>query len=169
MSEFRVRVRTIANQKIEENSVTQQHPLGIIVQADDDENVINPLNAGEFIYLKGAANTVVGSWIVYNPGDMIAALLLQSAFGAIGIAMAATVAGEFGWYQIGGQGVGRAVGTMALGDKPYGSGIAGEVTDIATSGDRVQRSKADSDEGTPSAGLALFNLDRPHGDDGTAT
>ena len=48
-------------QAIADTSTTQRHPLGTIVNAYDPT-----YGAGEFIYLLGVANTVVGSAATYN-------------------------------------------------------------------------------------------------------
>ncbi len=88
-------------QPITDTSSTARHPVGTIAQAHDADG---SLGGGEFIYLKGVASTVVGSIVNYNT------LAHQTALGYIGenvpsgmgVAMAATTANLFGWYQISG-------------------------------------------------------------------
>ena len=46
----------VGAQPIEDTSTTQKHPLGTIVRGTDPT-----YGEGEFIYLLGVANTVVGS------------------------------------------------------------------------------------------------------------
>src|SRR5688572_14353367 len=86
-------------QPITENSTTQRHPIGTIVRAFS-----STYGYGEFIYLKGIGSTVVGSVVTYNTATWVTTL---SAVGGsiprpIAVAMAATVADEYGWYQISG-------------------------------------------------------------------
>lgn len=88
----------IGLQAIDETSTTQKHELGLICTADDPS-----LGSGEFIYLKGVASTVVGSIVDYDVSFQSAlhttALNTPSA---VGVAMSANVASQYGWYQISG-------------------------------------------------------------------
>lgn len=73
-------------------------PLGTIVRAEDPD-----LGQGEFIYLKGVANTVAGSIVNYD--DSFQTALDTTALDTprpLAVAMAATVASTYGWYQISG-------------------------------------------------------------------
>jgi len=53
----------------------------------------------EYIYLKGVASTIVGSWVTYDELG-ITTLLVANAKGFVAVAMAITVADKYGWYQI---------------------------------------------------------------------
>lgn len=82
-----------------DHSTTAKVPLGTIVKGTDPT-----YGEGEFIYLLGVASTAVGSVVTY---DAATHLTVLSAVGGniarpVAIAMAATVASEYGWYQIGG-------------------------------------------------------------------
>ena len=84
---------------ITDHSTTQKVPLGTIVRAVDPT-----YGEGEFTYLLGVVSTVVGSIVTY---DAQTHLTVLSAVGGsiprpIAVAMAATVASEYGWYQISG-------------------------------------------------------------------
>lgn len=70
-----------------------------------------PFYAGEFIYLTGVATTAAGTWVLINYDDCTTTLLADGQIGPIGIAMAATVASTYGWYQI----RGKASGLLAAG------------------------------------------------------
>jgi hypothetical protein len=98
-------------QAIATNSTTQLHNLGEIQQAADAT-----LGAGEFIYLKGVANTAVGTPVVYSTANYQTALAPVGANKPqpIAIAMAATVASQYGWYQISGNAVGAKTSGLAL-------------------------------------------------------
>ena len=61
-------------QPIADTSTVQNHPTGKIVTAKDPT-----LGEGEFIYLKGVASTVVGSWVTYKSDDWTTALVVPAA------------------------------------------------------------------------------------------
>lgn len=137
--------------------------LGQIVQAVDPT-----YGAGEFIWLKGAASTAVGSWVTYNQDDNSTTLLAANAIGAVGVAMSANLAGYYGWYQIGGKAVGKALAGYVDNALVYATATAGSIDDAVVSGDRVKGAIGASAVGTPSAGLAEFEISRPFMDDGSA-
>lgn len=138
-------------------------PLGTIIRAADPT-----YGAGEFIYLKGAASTALGSWVTYNADDYSTTLLAANAIGQVAVAMGATVASTKGWYQIGGKAVGKALASYADNGLVYATSTAGSVDDAAVSGDRVKKAIGASAVDTPSTGLAEFEIDRPWVDDGSA-
>ena len=154
----------IGLQPIVEVSSVQQHPLGMIIQAVDET-----YGAAEFIYLKGVASTVVGSWVTYNMDDGTTALLAANAIGPVAVAMSANAAATtFGWYQISGKAVGLALAAYADNGLVYATATAGSIDDAVVAGDRVKRAKFASADGTPSAGLAECEIDRPFMDDAVA-
>lgn len=150
-------------QPIASTETAQKHPLGTILQASDPT-----YGAGEFIYLKGAANTAVGSWVAYNSDDGSTTLLAANAIGPVAVAMSANVASQYGWYQIGGKAVGKALTGFLDDANVYGTSTAGSVDDAVVAGDRVQGAKGASAVGTPSAGLAEFEIARPFVNDALA-
>jgi len=137
-------------------------PVGTIVTATDPT-----YGAGEFIYLKGAANTAVGSWVTYNMDDGSTTLLAANAIGQVAVAMAATVASTWGWYQISGKAVGKALASYADNGLVYATATAGSVDDAVVAGDRVKLAIGASAVDTPSTGLAEFEIARPFMDDAT--
>jgi hypothetical protein len=153
----------IGLQPIAETSTTASHPLGTIARASDPT-----YGAGEFIYLKGVASTDVASWVTYNMDDGGTTLLAANAIGAVGIAMSANVANQYGWYQIGGKAVGKCLASYADNGLVYATATAGSIDDAVVSGDRVKLALGASAIGTPSAGLAEFEIARPFMDDGAA-
>lgn len=142
---------------------TAKVPVGTIVTATDPT-----YGAGEFIYLKGVASTAVGSWVTYNMDDGSTTLLAANAIGQVAVAMAATVASTWGWYQIGGKAVGKALASYADNGLVYATATAGSVDDAVVAGDRVKLAIGASAVDTPSAGLAEFEIARPFMDDATA-
>ena len=88
-------------QQIADNSTTQKHPLGTSVAAKDPT-----YGAGEFIYLLGVASTTVGSIVEYDTAFASAlSTVVVELPRPLAVAMAATVASEWGWYQISGEAV----------------------------------------------------------------
>jgi hypothetical protein len=149
-------------QPIATTETTAKHPLGSIVRA-----VHATYGAGEFIYLKGAASTMVGSAVLYHADEFSTSLLAPNDIGPVAVAMAANVANQFGWYQIAGKAVVKA-GTVADNANVYATATAGTVDDAAVAGDRIKNAKFASADGTPSAGLAECEIARPFMDDGVA-
>ena len=136
-------------------------PVGTIVRANHVT-----YGSGEFIFLKGVASTAVGSVVVYNPDDFSTTLAAANAVGPVAVAMAATVADTYGWYQIGGKGVASVLTGFADNADCYLTATAGSVDDTDVAGDYVRGMKGASAIGTPSAGLAEVELWRPQVADG---
>ena len=160
---YRISNPLVGAQPIADTSTTQLNPLGTIVEAVDPT-----LGAGEFIYLQGLAATAVGSWVTYNASDNSTALLAADASAPVATAMSANVASQYGWYQIGGKAVGKALAGFADNAYVYATATAGSVDDAGASGDRVKMAKGASAVDTPSTGLAYFEIQRPFMDDGLA-
>lgn len=138
-------------------------PLGTIVTAADPT-----YGTGEFIYLKGVASTEVGSWVTYNADDNSTTLLAANAIGPVGVAMSANVASQYGWYQIRGKAIGKALTGFVDDANVYATATAGSVDDAVVAGDRVKNAKGASAVDTPSSGLAEFEISRPWMDDAVA-
>lgn len=166
MSNFISIEADIINQKIDETLTTQNFPLGKIIRANDKDTTA--YGVGEFIYLKGVASTAVGSWVLYNPNDYSTSLLAANDIGSVAVAMSANVAGQYGWYQIKGKAIGKALTGFVNDANVYSTATAGSVDDAVVAGDRVKNAKGASAVGTPSTGLAEFEIDRPFVDDGLA-
>lgn len=157
-------VYTLAGaQPIASNETTQKHKIGTIVRA------ISPTYGdGEFIYLKGVENTVVGSMVIYKSDTGVTALSPDTAkSGApVAVAMSACVASEFGWYQFGGSAV---IKKTAVNVDPA---VALRVFQSATTG-RVMQTSATSKQilgatfsttvtVTSTTSTAVVTLNRPH-------
>lgn len=101
----------IGAQKIADTSTTQNHQLGTIVRAYDPS-----YGAGEFIYLKGVASTVVGSPVIYNTATFQTTLAPVGTNKAqpVAFAMSANVASQYGWYQISGNAIAAKTSGLAL-------------------------------------------------------
>lgn len=153
----------LVGQNIDETSTTQKHALGQIAVMKHAT-----YGVGEFIYLQGVASTAVGTWVTYNADDHSTARLAANAIGPVAVAMSASVASNYGWYQINGKAVGKALANYADNGLVYATATAGSIDDAVVAGDRVKRAKGASAVGTPSTGLAEFEIDRPFMDDGSA-
>tara|TARA_R110000796_G_scaffold109044_1_gene220281 strand:- start:938 stop:1441 length:504 start_codon:yes stop_codon:yes gene_type:complete len=166
MSDYHITNPIAGMQNIGDTSTTQNQVLGTIVQAVDVASTA--YGAGEFIYLKGVASTVLGSFVTYNADDNSTALLAANAIGPVAVAMSINVASSFGWYQISGKAVGKAKASYADNGLVYATSTAGSIDDAVVAGDRVKLAKGASAVDTPSSGLAEFEIQRPFMDDGTA-
>lgn len=130
--------------------------LGRIIEARDET-----YGNGEFIFLAGAANTAVGSVVIYNPDDFSTTLAAADGVGPVAVAMSANVASQYGWYQIGGKGVAKVLTGFADNANCYLTSTAGSIDDAVVAGDYIRGMKGASAIGTPSAGLAEVELARP--------
>lgn len=158
-----IQENSIGWQSIATTETTQKHKTGTIVRAGSPT-----YSAGEFIYLKGVASTAVGSWVTYNLDDGSTALLAANAIGPVAVAMSANVANQWGWYQIQGKAVGKALTGFLDNANVYATATAGSVDDAVVAGDRVKNVVGASAVDTPSAGLAEFEVARPWMDDALA-
>lgn len=156
---FTIQENALLGQPITDSAVTARHALGTIVRAKDPV-----YGSGEFIYLKGVAATITGSVVIYNPDDFSTSLLVANDIGPVAVAMSASVANAFGWYQIQGKAVVKA-GTVADNGNVYATATPGQVDDQVVAGDRVKNAKFASADGTPSAGFAECEMWRPFMDD----
>lgn len=157
MSNFRISDGRIAFQRIADTSTTQLHPLGTIVRATDAT-----LGEGEFIYLKGVANTVVGSPVIYNTASYLTTLAPVGANKPqpVAFAMSANVASQWGWYQIGGNAVASKTSGLALASNAaVGILTAGKVAATGT-GKEIQGALTVAKATTPTTVTLI--IDRPH-------
>lgn len=155
---FRIVDGLIGSQAIADTDTVQRHALGKIVSAEDPV-----YGGGEFIYLKGVASTVIGSLVDYdlNAGTTTLAPATGGT-GQVAVAMSANVANQYGWYQIAGIAAVKAPNAMAVGAEIYMlAATPGSVDDAAVAGEQILNAKALSTTGTPSAGLALVQINRP--------
>lgn len=160
---YTIRNTLIGSQPVAVTDTVRNHPLGTIVTADDPTYL-----AGEFIYLLGVASTAVGSWVTYNMDNGSTTLLAANAIGPVAVAMSANVASQYGWYQIQGKAIGKALTGFVDNANVYATATAGSIDDAVVAGDRVKGAVGASAVDTPSAGLAEFEIARPFMDDAVA-
>lgn len=160
MSNFQVIDGTIGGgQAIDANSTTLNARLGQRIQAKDTAST--DYGIGEFIYLQGVASTAVGSVVTYSASSFATALATANAKGLIAVAMAATVAGEYGWYQIYGKAVAKVLAGFASGNVCYLTSTAGSIDDAVVVGDEIYTALSVGAIGTPAAGQALISISYP--------
>lgn len=157
---YRICDARIGAQPIAETSTVQNHPLGTKLKAVDPT-----YGEGEFIYLAGVANTTLGSWVHYNYDDGSTALTVANAIGPVGVSMSANVASQYGWYQIRGKAIGKALASYADNGLVFLTATAGSVDDAVVDGDMVHLAKGASAIDAPGTGLAEFEIQYPYTDD----
>ena len=120
-------------QAITENSTKQLNPLGTIIRARDAGST--DLGTGEFIYLPGVASNAVGLANNFIRASWVTALVDTGAaltiIGPVAIAMSASVASEWGWYQIGGIAYVKTLPSVAINKPLFPSATAGSLEDIS--------------------------------------
>lgn len=142
-------------QPIANTETTQFHPLGTVVKAADPT-----YGEGTFIYLKGVASTAVGDVVTYDQYNGTTTRAVAATRGPLAVAMSANVASQYGWYQVVGVAV-VSVATIDPGDTLSVTATPGQLDDITTAAQGVIGLKAITANGTPSAGLALCQLNWP--------
>jgi hypothetical protein len=139
----------------------QEHPLGTIVRAYD-----SVLGEGEFIYLLGVVNTVVGLLYTWDISTFQTTVLAVTANlnQPVAVAMSANVAGQYGWYQISGMAtvLKTAVQVTPAPLKVYISGTAGRVFVTSTSGREIMGARtANVATVTSTTSTVLVHMSRP--------
>ena len=101
--------------------------------------------------------------------DFSTSLATANDVGYLAVAMAATVASEFGWYQVKGKAVIKGLSGLADNASLYLTSTAGSLDDAVVAGDRVKGyAKTASALDTPSTGLAEADIVNPFVDNGEA-
>lgn len=135
----------------------QKHPVGTTAKAYDPT-----YGEGEFVYLPGVASTIAGSVAAYDTrGSGSTTLAVAATRGPVGVAMAATVASTWGWYQIRGSAVVKTAAAVAAGTPAYSTATAGQVDDAVTAGSMIDGMVFKTADGTPAAGFAVAQIDAP--------
>lgn len=143
-------------QAIDVTSDVQKHPLGTIVTATDPT-----YGQGEFVYQKGVASTVVGDCVVFNQSAGSTTRTVAGSKGMVGFAMSANVANQWGWYQVSGVAVANVLASFASAADVYVTATAGSLDDAVVAGDLIAGCVSVSAIGTPTAGTALLQINRP--------
>lgn len=137
--------------------------LGTTVEAQSSS-----LGAAEFIYLKGLDATAEGTVVTYRPKSWATALLAANAIADVAVAVSACVTGKYGWYQVRGKSVMKALAGYADDALVYATATAGSIDDAVVAGDRVKNARSCSALDTPATGYAYVDINYPVMDDGSA-
>ena len=118
-------------------------------------------NGHTYIYLKGVASTIAGSWVAYDEAGVTTGLdsdVTASINSPVAIATAAVDATtKFGWYGVQGS-FPAGAGTVADNGKVYATATVFICDDAAVTGNQVHGAQWRS---TDSAGLATAQIDHP--------
>jgi len=131
-------------QDIDQLSTVQNNPLGLVVQARDLGDT--DLGTGEFIYLPGIASNAVGfannfiraSWATALVDTDSASALTSTIVGPVAIAMSASVASRWGWYQVEGIALIKTLASVAINKPLFPTATAGSLDDVSLSGGAPQ-------------------------------
>jgi hypothetical protein len=136
-------------------------PVGTIATFYEDTQ-----GFAECIYLPGVVGLVAGDVVVFDltPGAPVTTRDVKDTFAnsarSVAVAIGAPQAGNYGWFQIGGVAIVNAVaGTVA--GAVMNTVTTGQVGNTADPGDQIMNARLLSAVGTPAAGKAYVQLNRP--------
>jgi hypothetical protein len=112
---------------------------------------ITGLHIGEFMYLQGVASLVAGEWVSINPDNHTVAKLADGHLGGVAIAMAATVASKFGWFQVKGKASGLLAASVADNAGLYTTATAGTAGATAANQSEIIGARAAAASGSSAA------------------
>lgn len=119
-------------------------------------------DGNEYVYALGVASTAAGSWVSFDEA-YATTLLAANAVGRVGIAMAAIVADEYGWYQVYGKNIIASTDTVADNKALYIDATAGRADDAGVAGDAIFGAWTRS---TDTSNVATVELSYPFVTDG---
>jgi hypothetical protein len=131
-------------------------------------NNATPQGEGEFIYLQGVANTVLGSLVTYDPATGLTSLTVAATNKnqgvPVAVAMSANLLTFYDWYQISGVAVIKKTAVKVSPNVPiYLSGTAGRIKSSAASGDQVLGARSENTATvTTTSSVVNVVIDRPH-------
>lgn len=126
------------------------------------------LGEGEFIWLPGVANTILGSWCTFSTSDGTVNTGATTLWAGtanlpypLAVATAVTVASTWGWYQIYGAAICAISGTIAAGNGAawQAAGVVQGSAAVATK--NVEGAIALSANAVPAANQAIYFLSYP--------
>jgi hypothetical protein len=144
------------NQPIDETSTTQKHQVGMRVRCIDTSS--NQRGYAEFEYHRGVASVAAADACILSRGDAAIRTVAREK-GPVGIAMAAIVADNYGWFQVKGRAIVNVAAAFADNTVVYLTGTAGTLDDAVVAGDIVYGARGASAIDT---GQALIDLVYPH-------
>jgi hypothetical protein len=152
-------------QPIDEVSTTQRHEFGTVVKAKDIGSEAR--GEAEFMYVKGVASGARGAWAGYLTDSYLTVLAVANGHYPLGIMMSTLDATtDYGWIQIRGKAVGKALSGFADDGVVYLTSTAGSVDDTDVAGDFVSGALGASALDGPETGMADFEINYPFVRDG---
>lgn len=148
-------------QEIDAISTTAKVPVGTTVRARDFGSTA--LGDAEFIYLSGVASTALGDVVTFSTA-FATTRGVANGIGPVAVAMGATVAGYYGWYQRKGQALTNVLASFAASKPVFLTATAGSLDDAVVTGDKVNNAVSVT---AISSGRAYIWLDHPFVDDAT--
>ena len=128
---------------------------------------VKDVTGNEYIYLKGVASTVDGSWVTYDEDGVTALVdtdVAATLIGPVAIANAAVVASNYGWYLIfGSKTTAKAISGGAAADnaRVWATSTGGQVDDVAAADKQIVGAIFRSAEGAVTAGDAEVQINYP--------
>ena len=132
--------------------------LGMVARAFDPT-----YGGGEFIVLRGVASCAIGSLVIYDSSTYQTTLCAVTANQArpVAVAMAATTAALWGWFQIGGSAVvAKSTGVKLSGSVTVGVNSTGKIG--ATASGKEILAARNVVTAASAATTAVIVIDRPH-------
>ena len=121
------------NQQIDDHSTTQAYPIGHKVLCRDVGTT--DYGEAEFVYLGGVASVATGNFCVRDGNAVKRALARDVGPGCV--AMAATVASEYGWFQVTGNAVMTGTAADTDNSQMFLTATAGVPSVTAVTGDTI--------------------------------
>lgn len=151
---YRIVDDLLGAQPIAEASATQRHALGTMVRAVDPT-----YGEGVFLYLAGGTDVTAACLVRYDQRAGTTSLNGLDVYGPVAVAMAATDAGLYGWFQVRGAAVVQSNDATA-GTQAY-AGEDGAVASAAQAGNKLDGMAFKTNGGVPSSGLAVCEIAFP--------
>jgi hypothetical protein len=153
---YTIAENALLGQAFADTSTTKKHALGTIMRGKDPD-----LGGGEFIYLLGVANTVVGSVVIWDSAYQTTLWASGASLPRpVAFAMSANVASQYGWYQISGMATAaKAAATTFSAGTAVGAGATGLVIPTATTVEIQGAIAATAATNGPTT--CLLNISRP--------
>ncbi len=124
-------------QPIAEVSTTQKHPFGTRVWAKDQGGSTS-YGEAEFIYVKGVASGATAKWAAFVAKSGLTTLSVADMNGPLGVFVSTLDATtKFGWLQIFGRAIGKALTSFADNGVCYLTATAGSIDDASVIGDVI--------------------------------
>lgn len=138
---------------------TPPNVLGCVVRAKDPT-----YGEGEFIMLRGVANTAIGSVVIYDGTTYNTTLAPTSNANArpVAFAMAANTTSAFGWYQISGTVVAKKGSARIQPTVAVGVSTTGVIGNTATAIELESVRSANTATVLTAATTVTLTVDRPH-------